>query len=163
MRVVLLVSSEVCNAYSSGFPDGSVVACQCRRHKRRGFDPWARKIPWNRKWQPTQYSCLGNPMDRRVWWAIVHGITKSRTWLRIHTLRIHVCVCVLSHFIMNKEVSLTTRKLLFSLSGCLCMEFLTTHIHHWKLPLHNSIPPPDMHIWKLRLPTQATWNMLVCY
>ena len=117
MRVVLLVSSEVCNAYSSGFPDGSVVAWQCRRHKRRGFDPWARKIPWNRKWQPTQYSCLGNPMDRRAWWAIVHGITKSRTWLRIHTLRIHVCVCVLSHFIMNKEVSLTTRKLLFSLSG----------------------------------------------
>ena len=25
-------------------------ACQCRRH---GFDPWGRKIPWSRKWQPT--------------------------------------------------------------------------------------------------------------
>ena len=25
-------------------------ACQCRRH---GFDPWVRKIPWRRKWQPT--------------------------------------------------------------------------------------------------------------
>ena len=24
-----------------------------------------------------QYSCLENPMDRRVWWAIVHGVTKS--------------------------------------------------------------------------------------
>ena len=24
-------------------------ACQCRRHK---FDPWVRKIPWRRKWQP---------------------------------------------------------------------------------------------------------------
>ena len=21
--------------------------------KRRGFDPWVRKIPWRRKWQPT--------------------------------------------------------------------------------------------------------------
>ena len=27
-------------------------ACQCRRHKRYGFDPWVRKIPWRRKWQP---------------------------------------------------------------------------------------------------------------
>ena len=32
-----------------------------------------------------QYSCLGNPRDRRAWWATVHGVTKSRTWLRKHT------------------------------------------------------------------------------
>ena len=24
-----------------------------------------------------QYSCLGNPMNRRAWWATVHGITKE--------------------------------------------------------------------------------------
>ena len=28
---------------------------------------------------PSQYSCLGNPMDRGTWWAIVHGVAKSRT------------------------------------------------------------------------------------
>ena len=28
-------------------------ACQCRRHKRHGFNPWVGKIPWRRKWQPT--------------------------------------------------------------------------------------------------------------
>ena len=22
------------------------------RHKRHGFDPWVRKIPWRRAWQP---------------------------------------------------------------------------------------------------------------
>ena len=27
------------------------------------------------------YSCLGNPMDREVWWATVHGVAKSWTWL----------------------------------------------------------------------------------
>ena len=27
---------------------------------------------------PFQYSCLENPMDRRVWRAIVHGVTKSQ-------------------------------------------------------------------------------------
>ena len=39
-----------------GFPGGSVgkeSACQYRRHKRCGFDPWIGKIPWKRKWQPT--------------------------------------------------------------------------------------------------------------
>ena len=24
-----------------------------QRHGRYGFDPWVRKIPWRRKWQPT--------------------------------------------------------------------------------------------------------------
>ena len=26
-----------------------------------------------------QYSCLRNPMDRRAWWATMHGATQSRT------------------------------------------------------------------------------------
>ena len=30
---------------------------------------------------PFQYSCLENPMDRGVWWAVVHGVAKSRTQL----------------------------------------------------------------------------------
>ena len=27
--------------------------CQFSRQKRGGFDPWVRKIPWRRAWQPT--------------------------------------------------------------------------------------------------------------
>ena len=27
--------------------------------------------------KPFQYSCLGNPMDRRAWQATVQGVTKS--------------------------------------------------------------------------------------
>ena len=30
---------------------------------------------------PLQYSCLENPMDRGVWQATVHRVTKSLTWL----------------------------------------------------------------------------------
>ena len=30
---------------------------------------------------PLQYSCLENPMDGGAWWAAVHGVTESRTWL----------------------------------------------------------------------------------
>ena len=31
----------------------SESAYQCRRYMRYWFDPWVRKIPWRRKWQPT--------------------------------------------------------------------------------------------------------------
>ena len=30
---------------------------------------------------PLQYSCLENTMDGGAWWATVHGVTKSQTWL----------------------------------------------------------------------------------
>ena len=54
-----------------------------------GSDPWVRKIPWRKKWQPLQYSCLENLMDRGAWWATVHGVTKSRTRLK----RLSTCAC----------------------------------------------------------------------
>ena len=56
--------------------------CQCRRHKRCGFDPWFGKIPWGRHGSPLQYSCLKNPMDRGAWQAAVHRTAKSRTQLK---------------------------------------------------------------------------------
>ena len=27
--------------------------CQCKTHESRGFDPWVKKIPYRREWQPT--------------------------------------------------------------------------------------------------------------
>ena len=36
-----------------GGASGKEPVCQCRRHKRCGFEPWVRKIPWRRKWLPT--------------------------------------------------------------------------------------------------------------
>ena len=34
-----------------GGASGKELICQCRRRKRRVFDPWVGKIPWRRKWQ----------------------------------------------------------------------------------------------------------------
>ena len=42
------------------------------------------RSPEGENGNPLQYSCLGNPMDRRDWWAIVHGVTKSWTRLSTH-------------------------------------------------------------------------------
>ena len=35
------------------FPGGSDGKSVCLQCGRPGFDPWVRKIPWRRKWQPT--------------------------------------------------------------------------------------------------------------
>ena len=37
-------------------------ACRC---KRRGFNPWVRKIPWNKKWQPTPVFLPGKLYGQR--------------------------------------------------------------------------------------------------
>ena len=34
---------------------------------------------------PLQYSCLGNPMDKRAWQTTVQGVAKSQTQLGAHT------------------------------------------------------------------------------
>ena len=38
---------------------------------------------------PLQYSCLENPMDGGAWWAAVHRVAKSRTWLSDFTFTFH--------------------------------------------------------------------------
>ena len=38
---------------------------------------------------PLQYSCLENPMDGGAWWAVVHGVGKSRKRLNDFTFTFH--------------------------------------------------------------------------
>ena len=44
---------------------GKESTFQCRRRKRRGFDPWVRKSPWRRKWQPTPVFLPGKYQGQR--------------------------------------------------------------------------------------------------
>ena len=45
-----------------------------------GSIPGSGRSPGKRNGNPLQHSCLENHMDREtVWWAAVHGVTKSRT------------------------------------------------------------------------------------
>ena len=37
----------------------------CRSHRRLRFDPWVRKIPWRRKWQPTPVFLRGKSHAQR--------------------------------------------------------------------------------------------------
>ena len=44
--------------------------------------PVSGRCPGEGNGNPLQYSCLKNSMDRGAWQAIIHGVTKSWTWLR---------------------------------------------------------------------------------
>ena len=54
--------------------------CQSRRHNRHAFEPWVKKIPWRRKWQPTpvflpgESQGWGNLLGCHLW-----GRTESDT------------------------------------------------------------------------------------
>ena len=72
-----------------GFPGGASgkeSACQCRRCNRRcKFDPWIRKIPWKRKWQPV---AIFFPRESHGQRSLDHRLAKSHTllnWLSRHT------------------------------------------------------------------------------
>ena len=42
-----------------------------------GLIPGSRRCPGGGNGNPLQYSCLGNPIDRGAWWAIVHEVAEE--------------------------------------------------------------------------------------
>ena len=44
---------------------GKESACQCRKHRRHGFNPWVGKIPCSRRWQPTPIFLPGESHGQR--------------------------------------------------------------------------------------------------
>ena len=65
-------------SFNRGFPGGTndkEPACQGRRYKRHGFDPWVRKIPWRRAQQPTPIFIL----PWKTSWTEEPGGLQSRT------------------------------------------------------------------------------------
>ena len=59
---------------------------------------------------PLQYSCLENPMDRGAWWAAVHGVAESWTWLSDFTFTFHFHA-------LEKEMATHSSVLAWRMSG----------------------------------------------
>ena len=55
------------------------------------WDLWAllRSLLWRRQWQPTPVLMPGKSRDGGAWWAAVHGVAKSRTWLSDFSFPFH--------------------------------------------------------------------------
>ena len=64
-----------------GFPSDSVVKNLPANAGDTGLIPGSGRSPGEGNGNSLQCSCLGNPMDKGVWWATVLGITKS--WTRL--------------------------------------------------------------------------------
>ena len=59
------------------FPGSSVVKNPPPNAGDADSVPESGRSPGEGNGNPLQYSCLGNPMDRRVWQATVPGVTES--------------------------------------------------------------------------------------
>ena len=87
-----------CSQIDWGFPggsDGKESACNAREP---GLIPGSGSSPGEGNGYTLQYSCLENPMDRGVWWATVHGVTKSRTQLNDFHFLLKLIVVMVSQF-----------------------------------------------------------------
>ena len=67
--------------WKMGFPGGSEVKASACNAGDLGSIPGLGRSPGEGNGNPLQYSCLENPTDGGAWWAIVHGVAKSRTRL----------------------------------------------------------------------------------
>ena len=60
-----------------GFPDGSDDKESACSSGDPSLIRRLRRSPGEGNGYPVQFSCLENSMDRRIWWATVHGVSKS--------------------------------------------------------------------------------------
>ena len=59
------------------FPGGTVVKNPSVNAGDMALIPGLGRSPGGGNGNPLLYSCVGNPMDKGAWQAIVHGVTKS--------------------------------------------------------------------------------------
>ena len=73
----------------AGGASGKESVCQCRRCRRCEFDPWVRKIPWRRKWQPTPVFLPGESHGQRS--LVGYGLWGGKELDT--TERLSICIC----------------------------------------------------------------------
>ena len=110
-----------------GFPGGSVVKNLPANARDVGSIPRLGRSPGRGNSNPLQCSCWDNPIDRGPWWATVHGVTKSWTWLSTRAFMcVYLCMCVCIYIFLTLVKKTVTN--LFSLKWLksLVVHFLGT-------------------------------------
>ena len=121
---------------------------------------WGRS-PRGGNGNPVHYFCLENSMDRGAWRAIVHGVTKNRTWLsdwaRTHThththmyrhkwiyiYALYVYIYIYVYIYMHVRVQLLQWCLLFATPRTIaCQASLSMGFPQQKYWIGLPFPPP---------------------
>ena len=80
-----MIMSKAANIYwMLTLPDSSMVKNPPENAGATGDTGSIPALEWSPRvdnGNPLQYSCLENSMDKRAWWAKVHGVSKSQTGL----------------------------------------------------------------------------------
>ena len=127
-----------------GFPDcpGKEPACQCRSPERCGFNPWIRKIPWRRKWQPTPVFLPRKFHGQRslAGYDLYMGLQRVRhDWARTHSDLIkkngprQVSLQTTLEFFTDSLYTVTNLKFI------LLMRLFYYELHHDLVLLYNTI------------------------
>ena len=119
---------------SLGFSSGSLGKESASNARDPGSIPGLRRSPWEENDNPLHYSCLENSMDRDIWWATVHGVTKSQT--KAHNTFIFHRILIVHFTILFHFLSLL---LLFICS--VTSSYLRPHgLQHASLPCPSPFP-----------------------
>ena len=82
---------------------GKESACQCRRRKRHGFDPWVRKIFWRRKWQPTPIFLPGKCHGQRSLVGYSPWAHKELDTTELQNTTTHTHACEINPISVHKQ------------------------------------------------------------
>ena len=106
--LVLFLNSEVLHSLLGlpQWPSGKRTHLNAGATGDPGSIPGLGRSPGEGYGNPLQYSCLENPMDRGVWWATVHRVTKS--WTRLKQLSTHVDI---HPYVITKVLNIITELL----------------------------------------------------
>ena len=80
-KIHLVKAMFLSSCHVLGFPGGSDSKASACNAGNPGSIPGSGRSPGEGNGNPPQCSCLENPMDGGIWWAIVHGVAKSWTQL----------------------------------------------------------------------------------
>ena len=129
-------------AYSESFPGGLVVENRPAKAGDMSLIPALGRSLGEGNGNPFQYSCLGNPMDRRAWWATVHRVAKeSYTIQRLNNTTIFIQgeKVIPGHAQQEAEIMRNLKSVLESVhhAHAVC-HFLETVLVSWDC--HNKAP-----------------------
>ena len=119
--------------------------CQCRKLR---LDPWVRKIPWKRKWQPTPVFLPGKSYGKRSlvsyspWGCkrVKHNLMTKQQLVRFFFIAIYYSIVSTDHNLLDSFLIdgledciliFTTAMLLYGVPMCIYWSFSKVYSREW--------------------------------